>query len=126
MFLTLSEEFRDNVADVEMKNILEFLQLQIQQSLLLNNYENQTITQQVSLPQLLGRGLRYSIEIRNTSNNEIELHGFSTKFEVNRLITFPIKSSYLLTIPDSSYNSANNMLNLFISISGHNLNIQIS
>ncbi|WP_455463528.1 hypothetical protein, partial [Candidatus Hodarchaeum mangrovi] len=73
MFLTLSEEFRDNLANLEMREILEFLQSQIQQSLQLCDSGNITINQYINLPSLLGQGLRYSIEITNVSNNEIQL-----------------------------------------------------
>ncbi|WP_455140041.1 hypothetical protein [Candidatus Hodarchaeum mangrovi] len=126
MFLTLSEEFRDNLANLEMREILEFLQSQIQQSLQLCDSGNITINQYINLPSLLGQGLRYSIEITNVSNNEIQLHGFTTKYEVNRIQSFMINSKFNLIVANTAFQSVNEILILSIGKIGLDLNIQIT
>jgi len=126
MFLTLSEEFRNNLANMEMREILEFLQSQIQQSLQLGDSGNFTINQHVSLPSLLGQGLRYSIEITNTTDNEIQLRGFTSKYEVNRIQSFTINSKFNLSIANTAFQSINEMLILSIEKIGLDLNIQIA
>lgn len=126
MFLTLSENFRDTLANMEMQDILEFLQNQIQLSLQFGNSGNFTITQHINLPSLLGQGLRYSIEITNTSSNEIQLHGFTYKYEVNRIQSFIINSKFNLNVANTAFQSISEILTLSIGKIGLDLNIQIS
>ena len=50
MFTSLSEQFRENFADLELKEILEQIQLQIRQSTLIHPENTQTILQQMEFP----------------------------------------------------------------------------
>ena len=53
MFSTLSDRFRENIAQVELDTILEQIQLQIRQSLLIHPEENQSIYQNLEFPPAL-------------------------------------------------------------------------
>ncbi|MHA1214563.1 MAG: hypothetical protein ACTSR2_06735 [Candidatus Hodarchaeales archaeon] len=126
MFLTLSDQFSTNLAKLEMKQILEFIQLQVQQTLLLGNENNRSLTQQFELPVLLGLKFRYTIEIYNSSANDIQIHGFTYNYEVNEIQTFGISPKYVLSLADSNFQSIDNILTLSISQIGNNLSIRIS
>ncbi|MHA1971629.1 MAG: hypothetical protein ACTSW1_01480 [Candidatus Hodarchaeales archaeon] len=126
MFLTLSDQFGTNLAKLEMKQILEFLQLQVQRNLLLGNDNNRSFTQQFELPVLLGQKFRYTIEIYNSSTNDIEIHGFTYNNEINEITAFSIPQRYAISIADSKFQSINNVITLSITQINKNLSIRIS
>lgn len=114
MFMILSDQFQQNIADVEMSQILDLIKTQIMQTILLPTDHNQTVEQQLELPTLLGRKFQYSIEISNLSNNQIILHGFTSNGKVNQINTFSVGSNYIIETSDSSFQSADSLLTLYI------------
>ncbi len=114
MFATLSDQFRENIAEVELSQILDLIQMQILQSLLLPMDSNQTIDQQLELPILLGQKFQYYIEIYNSSDNQIILHGFSTDEKINQITTFSVGAKYIIQTSESSFQSINMLLTLHI------------
>ena len=114
MFMILSDQFQQNIADVEMSQILDLIKTQIMQTILLPTDHNQTVEQQLELPTLLGRRFQYSIEISNLSNNQIILHGFTSNGKVNQINTFSVGSNYIIETSDSSFQSADSLLTLYI------------
>lgn len=126
MFLTLSDQFRQNIAEVEMTRILNLIQRQIQQTILIPADINQMIEQQLELPTLIGDMSPYTIEIYNSTNNRLILHGFSTNGDVNQLITFSLAPKYIITTSESVFDSVNSLLTLNIIKNGNYIAITIS
>ncbi|UCG03667.1 MAG: hypothetical protein JSW11_06695 [Candidatus Heimdallarchaeota archaeon] len=126
MFLTLSDQFRENIADVEMTRILDLIQKQIQQSLLLSTDGSQLIEQQLELPAVIGEMSPYSIEIYNSSDNQIILHGFSSNGDVDQIKIFTVAPKYIIETSDSIFESVNTLLALHIEKNGNNIVITIS
>ncbi|MFX1504824.1 MAG: hypothetical protein ACFFDC_01805 [Promethearchaeota archaeon] len=126
MFLTLSDQFRQNIAKIEMDNILNLIQKQIQQTLLLPTDNNHIIEQQLELPTLIGDMSPYSIEIYNSTDNQIVLHGFSSNGDIDQIITFSVPPKYIITTSDSVFESINSLLTLNIEKNGEFIVITIS
>ena len=61
MFATLSDQFQENVAQIELETILDKIKIQLQQNLLLHPEEEQIISQQFEFPSSLGHRFRYLI-----------------------------------------------------------------
>lgn len=125
MFSTLSDQFRENIAEVELSQILDLIQTQILQSLLLPMDSNQTIDQQLELPVLLGQKFQYYIEIYNSTDNQIILHGFSTDEKINQITTFSMGAKYLIKVSESSFQSINMLLTLHIEKNANEVVITI-
>lgn len=126
MFMILSDQFQQNIAEVEMSQILDLIQMQILQSLLLPTDLNQTIEQQLELPTLVGQRFRYSIEIYNSTDNQIILHGFSSNEKIDQMITFSVGAKYSIEISESSFQSVNSLLSLNIEKKANKIVITIS
>lgn len=126
MFMTLSDEFQQSIAEIELQHILDLIQGQIQQTILLPSDFNQTVQQQMELPTLIGQRFRYFIEISNTSDNEILLHGFTSDENINQTNHIFIGVKYTLEISESSFQSTNAILTLHIQKNGENIAITIS
>jgi hypothetical protein len=125
MFLSLSDQFRQNIAEVEMTHILNLIQRQIQQTILLPTDKNQMIEQQLELPTLIGDMSPYTIEIDNSTDNQIILHGFSTNGDINQIITFSVAPKYIITTSESVFESVYSILNLKIDKNGEFIIITI-
>ncbi|MFW9906786.1 MAG: hypothetical protein ACFFFH_20950 [Candidatus Thorarchaeota archaeon] len=126
MFLTLSDQFRQNIAEVEMDNILNLIQRQIQQTILLPTDNNHMIEQQLELPTLIGEKSPYTIEIYNSTDNQIILHGFSSNGDINQIVIFSVAPKYIITTSESVFESVNSLLNLNIEKNGEFIIITIS
>ncbi|MFX1285239.1 MAG: hypothetical protein ACFFB5_16420 [Promethearchaeota archaeon] len=114
MFSTLSDQFRENLAEIEMSQILDLIQSQIMQTLLFSSDYNQTIDQQLELPILLGQKFQYNIEIYNTTDNQVTLHGYSSDGKINQLTTFSVGAKYIIETSESSFQSIKALLTLHI------------
>lgn len=125
MFMTLSEQFQENIAEVEMSQILDLIKMQIQQALLLPTDFNQTYEQQLELPTALGQRFRYSITISNSTDNQMILHGFSPDKKINQIITFTVASKFIIETSESSFHSTNSLLTLNIEKNANNVVITI-
>lgn len=125
MFMTLSEQFQENIAEVEMSQILDLIKMQIQQALLLPTDFNQTIEQQLELPTTLGQRFRYYIEISNSTDNQIILHGFSPDDKINQITKFTVASKFIIETSESSFHSTNSILTLNIEKNAKNIVITI-
>ena len=126
MFMTLSDQFQLNIAEVEMSQILDRIQMQILQALLLHTDLNQTIEQQLELPTLVGQRFRYSIEIYNSTDNQIILHGFSSNEKINQITSFSVGAKYIIEISESSFQSISSLLSLNIEKNANKIVITIS
>jgi len=126
MFLTLSDQFRQNIAEVEMTRILNLIQRQIQQTILIPTDRDQMIKQQLELPTLIGDMSPYTIEIYNSTDNQLILHGFSTNGDVNQIIAFSVAPKYIITTSESVFDSVNSLLTLSIEKNDNYITITIS
>ncbi|MFX0185909.1 MAG: hypothetical protein ACFE95_22725 [Candidatus Hodarchaeota archaeon] len=114
IFLSLSEQFRTNVADIEMTRILTLIQSQIQRNLLFHTDSTQIIEQEIELPVLLGQGLRYTIELSNSSNSQdIILHGFTINNEINQETTISLGTKYTI-VAGGEFHSITPLLTIHI------------
>ena len=126
MFSTLSDHFRENVAQVELDTILEQIQLQIQQSLLIHPEDNQTIYRQLEFPSALGQGFRYNLEITNSSDGKnIIISGSTFNAEVTQQLQFSLGAVYLVTA-SGQFTSINPILTLNFNKNSNIINIQMS
>jgi hypothetical protein len=126
MFTTLSEQFRENVADLELNEILEKIQLQIRQNTLIHQQENQLILQQLTLPLSIGQGFRYSIELSNTSDGKsIILKGRTINGIISQEFVFSLGSAYFIH-SSGEFTSTNSYLNLNIEKNETHITITIS
>jgi hypothetical protein len=123
--MVLSDQFQLNIAEVEMSQILDLIKKQILQTLLLPTDLNQTIEQQLELPTLLGQKFLYSIEIYNSTDNQIILHGFSLNEKINQITTFSVGAKYSVEISESSFQSTSSLLSLNIEKNANKILITI-
>ena len=108
-----------------MTRILNFIQRQIQQTILIPTDNNQLIEQQLELPTLIGDMSPYTIEIYNSSDNQLILHGFSTNRDIDQMITFLVAPKYIITTSESVFDSINSILTLNIEKNGNHIIITI-
>ncbi|MHA1995201.1 MAG: hypothetical protein ACW97Z_11710 [Candidatus Hodarchaeales archaeon] len=126
MFSTLNDQFRENIAQVELNTILDQIQLQIQQSMLIHPEENQSISQDFVFPPALGQGFRYRLEITNSSDGKkIILSGNTFNAEVTQQLQFSLGSIYLITA-SGHFTSTNPSLTLRINKNSNIINIHMS
>ncbi|MHA2138780.1 MAG: hypothetical protein ACXACW_00065 [Candidatus Hodarchaeales archaeon] len=126
MFSTLNDQFRENIAQVELDTILDQIQLQIQQSMLIHPEENQSISQDFVFPPALGQGFRYRLEITNSSDGKkIILSGNTFNAEVTQQLQFSLGSIYLITA-SGHFTSTNPSLTLRINKNSNIINIHMS
>ncbi|MHA2154655.1 MAG: hypothetical protein ACXABU_04895 [Candidatus Hodarchaeales archaeon] len=126
MFSTLNDQFRENIAQVELDTILDQIQLQIQQSMLIHPEENQSISQDFVFPPALGQGFRYRLEITNSSDGKkIILGGSTFNAEVTQQLQFSLGSIYLITA-SGHFTSTNPSLTLRINKNSNIINIHMS
>lgn len=126
MFTTLSEQFRENVADLELNEILEKIQLQIRQNTLIHPEENQIILQQLEFPISIGQGFRYFIELSNTSDGRrIILKGRTYNEEISQEITFSLGSAYFIS-SSGEFTSTDSYLSLNLEKNDTHITITIS
>jgi len=126
MFTSLSEQFRENVAEFELNDILATIQLQIRQNTLIHTEENQIILQQLEFPMSIGQGFRYSIELSNTSDGRsIVLTGRTLNDVISQEITFSLGSAYLIS-SSGEFTSTSSYLNLNLEKNDTHLTITIS
>jgi hypothetical protein len=123
MFLSISEQFRQNIASVEMEHVLTLIQEEIQRNVLLSADSQQIIEQKIELPDLLGEGLRYSIELSNTSQN-ITIHGYTLNMVIDKTKVFSIEQYNIKA--KGKFESLNPLLNLRFEKNGKNIEITIS
>ena len=126
MFTTLSEQFRENVADIELNEILEKIELQIRQNTLIHSEENQIIHQQLEFPISIGQGFRYLIELSNTSDGRsIILQGRTLNDVISQEITFSLGSAYFIS-SSGEFTSTNSYLSLNLEKNITRITITIS
>jgi hypothetical protein len=125
MFTTMSEQFRLNIAEFEMNQILEEIQIQILQNLLLSSSFNQTIEQHLILPINLAQGFGYTIEISNSTNNYIILYGATFNEDISQTMIFSVGSAYSIKA-QGDFQSTSLMLTVRIEKIGTDIVITIS
>ncbi len=126
MFTTLSEQFRENVAGIELNEILEKIELQIRQNTLIHSEENQIIHQQLEFPISIGQGFRYLIELSNTSDGRsIILQGRTLNDVISQEITFSLGSAYFIS-SSGEFTSTNSYLSLNLEKNITHITITIS
>ncbi len=125
MFESISEQFRLNIADYEMNNILEEVEKQIAQNLLFPTNSNQTIEQKIEMPINLAQSFGYTIEISNLSENSIILHGITLNEQIDQTRTFSIGSIYSIDI-EGIFQSTSTILTLRIEKTGTEVSISIT
>ncbi|PWI48431.1 hypothetical protein CEE45_06780 [Candidatus Heimdallarchaeota archaeon B3_Heim] len=126
MFSTLSDQFRENVAQVELDTILDQIQLQIQQNLLIHPENNQSIYQRFEFPPALGQGFRYTLDITNsTDGKDIILTGSTFNAEVTQQIRFSVGSVYFVTA-SGHFISTNPIMTLNLHKNSNIINIQMA
>ena len=126
MFTTLSEQFRENVAEIELNEILEKIELQIRQNTLIHPEENQIIHQQLEFPISIGQGFRYLIELSNTSDGRsIIIKGRTLNDAISQEITFSLGSAYFIR-SSGEFTSTNSYLSLNLEKSVTYITITIS
>ncbi|MHA1512840.1 MAG: hypothetical protein ACTSRJ_02110 [Candidatus Hodarchaeales archaeon] len=126
MFTTLSEQFRENVADIELNEIIEKIELQIRQNTLIHPEENQIIHQQLEFPISIGHGFRYLIELSNTSDGRsIIIKGRTLNDAISQEITFSLGSAYFISC-SGEFTSTNSYLSLNLEKSVTYVTITIS
>ena len=95
MFSTLSEQFRENIAETELNTILTQLKLNIENNFNLIPNENQTQVLQYEVPPALGQGFRYYLDLTNSSDGKsITLTGTTSNSEIYQEITFTLNSKF--------------------------------
>ena len=124
MFLNLSDQVRQNIADVELTQILDELQIEILQIIYLPSGPNQTVEQIIDLPQILGQGFQYEIEITNSPDNQISLNGIITARSITQVVTFSIGEKYSLKT-FGSFKSASSLMTLHIDKNYNEITIMI-
>jgi hypothetical protein len=126
MFTSLSEQFRENIANLELKEILEQIQLKIRQSTLIHPENNQTILRQMEFPISIGHGFRYTIEISNTSDGKsVILKGSTFNDVINHEITFSLGSAYSISSL-GEFTSTNSYLSIYLEKNESHIKITIS
>ncbi len=126
MFSTLNDQFRENIAQVELDAILDQIKIQIQQNLLIHTEANQSITQNLELPPTLGQGFRYTLDITNSSDGrKIFIAGRTFNAEVSEQIHFTISSGYIIRA-SGHFTSIYPILSLNINKNGNNITIHMS
>ncbi len=125
IFTTMSKQFQLNIAEFEMNQILEELQMQILQNLLLLSSFDQTIEQHLSLPVNLAQGFGYTIEISNSTNNDIILYGTTFNEGISQTITFSASSGYSIKA-EGEFQSTSLMLSVRTEKIGTDILITIS
>ena len=126
MFTTLSEQFRENVANIELNEILEKIELQIRQNSLIHPEENQRIHQQLEFPISIGQGFRYMIELSNSSDGRsIIIKGRTLNDVISQEITFSLGSAYFIS-SSGEFTSTNSYLSLNLEKSVTYITITIS
>ncbi|MFX0049861.1 MAG: hypothetical protein ACFE8U_01085 [Candidatus Hermodarchaeota archaeon] len=114
IFLSVNEQFRANIAEIEMTRILSLIQSQVHRNLLFHTDTQQTIEQEIELPGLLGQGLRYTIEISNSSDqHDITLRGFTMNNEIDQIATISLGSKYTI-VAQGEFHSTTPFLTLHI------------
>ena len=126
MFTTLSEQFRENVADLELTEILEQIKIQICQNTLIHPENDQIIQQQLEFPQSIGQGYRYSIEISNTSDGKsVILKGRTFNDKIFHEVSFSVGSAYLVST-SGEFTSTDTYLSLYLEKSDSRITITVS
>lgn len=125
MFTTMSEQFRLNIADYEMNNILEEVEMQIVQNLLFSTNSNLTIEQTIEMPVNLANSFGYTIDISNSSENSIILHGITLDKQIDQTRTFSIGSIYSIEV-EGIFQSTSTKLTLRIEKIGTEVSILIT
>ncbi len=126
MFSTLSDQFRENIAQVELNSILEQIQLQIQQSMLIHPEKDQAIYKSLEFPPALGQGFRYTLNIANSSDGKtIILNGSTFNAEVNQQLVFSLGSAYVASA-SGHFTSTNPILSLDLTKNGNSIIIRMS
>ena len=127
MFTTLSEQFRENVADLELNEILETIQIQIRQNTIIPPEENMIILQQLEFPiSIGGQGFRYFIELSNTSDGtNIILKGRTFNDVISQEKTFSLGSAYFIS-SSGEFTSTSSYLSLNLETNSTHITITIS
>jgi len=126
MFASLNEQFSENVADLELKEILERVQLQIRQNTLIHPEENQIILQQLEFPISIGQGFSYFIELSNTSDGRsVILKGRTFNDVISQEITFSLGSTYFIS-SSGEFTSTDSYLSLNLEKNENYITITIS
>ncbi len=126
MFTSLNEQFSENVADLELKEILKRIQLQIRQNTLIHPEEKQTILQQLEFPISIGQGFSYFIELSNTSDGRsVILKGRTFNDVISQEITFSLGSTYFIS-SSGEFTSTDSYLSLNLEKNENYITITIS
>ena len=126
MFATLSDQFQENIAEIELDAILDKIKIRLQQNLVIHSEEEQSITQQLDFPATLGHRFRYSIQISNSSDGRLlVLSGITLGGEILQQITFSLGSSFILDA-SGEFTSTSSYFNLYLQKNQNTLTILIS
>lgn len=126
MFTSLNEQFSENVADLELNEILKRIQLQIRQNTLIHPEENQIILQQLEFPISIGQGFSYFIELSNTSDGRsVILKGRTFNDVISQEITFSLGSTYFIS-SSGEFTSTDSYLSLNLEKNENHITITIS
>ena len=126
MFATLNDQFGENVAEIELKDILDELKNQIQRNLLIHPEVSQSISQQFNFPSSLGNSYRYTIDISNsTDGKQIILTGRSLRGNIIQQKTFSSGSIYVISAT-GEFTSTSSFLSLNLQKNHNKIAILIS
>jgi hypothetical protein len=126
MFTTLSDQFQENIARIELDAILEKIKIQLQQNLLIHPEEEQSISQQLDFPGTLGHRFRYIIQISNSSDAKlVVLSGRTLGGEILKQITFSLGSDLSINA-SGEYTSTSTYFNLYLQKNQNILTILIT
>jgi hypothetical protein len=125
MFLTMSEQFQLNVGNIEMTQTLTLVQNQIQQNVVGLQASQQTIQMQIDVPDVLGQGFRYTLQMSTTSDGEIRLRGFTRNQEIDQAVTFSLGAKYTTTA-SGEFLSTSSVLTLYTQRASNNITLTIA
>jgi len=124
MFISMSAQFQENIADIEMDQILSRVRLNLQEMILLVSDSNLTIQREIDLPTILGERFRYSIDLSNTTTHII-IKGYTINREIYQTMAFSIENKYIIHT-SGVFQSTSKLLNLNVRITSNFLTITIS
>ena len=126
MFATLSDQFQENIGQIELDAILDKIKIQLQQNLLIHPQEGQSIAQQLEFPGTLGHRFRYIIQISNSSDGRrVALSGRTLGGEILKQIIFSLGSNLSINA-SGEYASTSPYFNLYLQKYQNNLTILIT
>ncbi len=124
MFLSMSEQFRENIADIEMDQILGRVKTNLQEMILIASDSNVRIQRQISLPTIIGEGFRYTIDISNSSTHII-IKSYTTNREIEQIVSFSLGQKYEIQT-SGAFDSTSELLTLNVRTDSNKIIITLS